>query len=101
MVDLNYFAGLNFADASTHAHYIILYNQAFFAGKIFMVRQSSVKQQRLDPSKISRYMVVKLFRTRNLSLCAKQKIFNNEIFMNYGISITYECLMYCKSGNVM
>ena len=28
MVDLYYFAGLNFTDTSTHAHYV-LYNQAF------------------------------------------------------------------------
>ena len=57
MVDICHFAGLIFADAGPHAHYV-LYNQAYFVGLIFAVRRSSVKLGKLDPQKISRYMVI-------------------------------------------
>ena len=42
MVNLSHFAGLNFVDAHTHAHYV-LYNRAYFTDLISMVRQSSTK----------------------------------------------------------
>ena len=51
MVDLYYFVGLIFMDASTHAHYI-LYNWAFFASLIFVVRWSSTKATKIGPLKI-------------------------------------------------
>ena len=56
MVNLCNFAGLIFADACTHAHYV-LYNRPYFVGLIFAVRQSSTK---IGPLKISRYKVFKL-----------------------------------------
>ena len=46
-----------FAEVHTHAHYV-RYNQAYFVGLIFTVRQSSVKTQIFDPSKISHYTVI-------------------------------------------
>ena len=68
MVDLYYFAGLIFADAHPCAHYV-LYNQAYFVGLIFVVRRSSSKLRKLDPSKISCYMVyyLKLWLDKSLS----------------------------------
>ena len=42
MVDLFHFMGLIFTDGNTHAHYV-LYNQAYFLGLHFAVRQSSAK----------------------------------------------------------
>ena len=46
IVDLYYFVGLNCVDKSTNAHYV-LYNQVFFAGLIFAVRQSSMKTTKI------------------------------------------------------
>ena len=48
MVDLYYFVGLNFVDKSTNVNARhVLYNQVFFAGLIFAVRQSSVKTTKI------------------------------------------------------
>ena len=44
----NIFAGLIFADADTHTHYV-LYIQTFFACLIFAVRQSSTKTVKIWP----------------------------------------------------
>ena len=57
MVNLYYFAGLIFTDASTHIH-CVLYSQAIFMGLIFAVRRSSTKTMKLYPLKISCYMVL-------------------------------------------
>ena len=69
MVDLYYFAALIFADADPCAHYV-LYYQAYFVGLIFVVRRSSSKLRKLDPSKIPRYMVyyLKLWLDKSLSV---------------------------------
>ena len=48
MVNLYYFVGLIFTDVRTPAHYV-LYNQAYFAGLIFMIRQSSAKTTKIGP----------------------------------------------------
>ena len=47
MVSLDNFAGLIFMDAYTHVHYA-LYNQAYFVGLIFTVKQSSAKTGPLE-----------------------------------------------------
>jgi hypothetical protein len=47
MVDLYNFAGIIFADARTHAHYV-LYNQVYFAGLIFVLRLSSMKIAKIE-----------------------------------------------------
>ena len=52
-VDLYPYVGLIFTDACTQAYYV-LYDRAYFTGLIFSVRR---KLQKLDPTKISRYMV--------------------------------------------
>ena len=68
MVDLYYFTALIFADADPCAHYV-LYYQAYFVGLIFVVRRSSSKLRKLDPSKISHYTVyyLKLWLDKSLS----------------------------------
>ena len=43
MLDLYYFAGLIFADSSTHVHYVLYTIELFFIGLIFTVRQSPTK----------------------------------------------------------
>ena len=48
IVDLYHFTGLIFADVHTHAHHV-LYNEAYFAGLIFAVRRSSVKNAKIGP----------------------------------------------------
>ena len=75
MVDLYYFAGLNFVDVSTHTHYV-LYNRAFFAGLIFAVRRSFMKTAKIGPFEISHYTVAswKFLPEENLTL-APIKIF--------------------------
>ena len=50
------FAGLIFTDARTHSHYVP-HNWAYFAGLFFSVR----RPRKLDPSKISHYMVHRYF----------------------------------------
>ena len=50
MVDIYHYMGLIFVDLRTHAH-CVLYNQAYFAGLIFMVRQLSVKTAKIGPLK--------------------------------------------------
>ena len=57
MVDLYYFAGSVFMDASTHAHYVLC-NRAVFASLILVVRRSSTKTTKIGPLEISRYMGV-------------------------------------------
>ena len=54
MFYLYYFMDLNFADACTH----VLYNRAFFAGLIFVVRRSSVKTAKIGPLENSHYTVL-------------------------------------------
>ena len=56
MVDLYHFVGLIFADAHTHARYV-LYNRIYFVGLIFAVKQSSVKTVKIGPLEISCYTV--------------------------------------------
>ena len=52
IVNLYYFTGLIFADASTHAHYVLyVHNRTFFTGSIFTVRQSSTKTVKIGPLK--------------------------------------------------
>ena len=55
-VNLYPYVGLIFTDACTQAYYV-LYNRAYFTGLIFSVRHPSAKTAKLDPTKISRYMV--------------------------------------------
>ena len=57
IVDLYLLTGLFLADMCTHAHYV-LYNQAYFAGLIFVVRRSSMKNVKIGPLEISHYMVI-------------------------------------------
>ena len=56
MVDFYYFTGLVFADAHTHAHYV-LYNRAYFMCLIFAVR-SMIICEKFNPSEISHYTVI-------------------------------------------
>ena len=50
MVDLYNFVGLIFADECTHTH-CVLYNQAYFVGLIFVVKQTSAKTAKIGPLK--------------------------------------------------
>ena len=57
MVHLYHFTGLIFADAHTHAHYV-LYNRAYFVGLIFTVRRLSTKIVKIGSLKNSCYTVI-------------------------------------------
>ena len=50
MVNLKFtiFAGLIFSDVRTHSHYVP-YNQTYFTGLIFVVRQSAAKTAKIGP----------------------------------------------------
>ena len=47
-LDLYHFVDLIFVEVCTHANYV-LYNRAYFAGLIFVVRRSSTKTAKIGP----------------------------------------------------
>ena len=72
MVDLYHFTGLIFADARTHAHYV-LYNQTYFMGLIFAVRHSSTKTVKIGPHGSHKSVIGLLTNYSNLLLLSSSR----------------------------
>ena len=68
MGNLYHFVGLIFTEAHLHTYYA-LYNQAYFAGLIFVVSRLSVKITKIGPWKNSLCMVYIMCACMN-ALCA-------------------------------